>query len=84
MDLTLQLSTAVETKLRERAFAEGKDLAKLAEEVLETHLTEEAVESSDLSADERVALWLEWVSKQRRTGRPVDDSRESIYAGRGE
>lgn len=43
-----------------------------------------AAKTGAMSAVERSAAWRAWAASHRPLSQPVDDSRESIYEGRGE
>jgi hypothetical protein len=90
MTLQIELPAAVETALIAQAAAEGKDVS--------TFVAEAVAERLVASGDDEVGAagrgvrppqgfsqrLQKWIELHPRTGRPVDDSRESIYAGRGE
>jgi hypothetical protein len=89
MTLHIELPVAIEAALLARAAAEGKDVStfvteavaeRLAAPETETGGRARAVRSPQGFAERLQAL----IDLHPRTGRPVDDSRESIYAGRGE
>jgi len=84
--VTIHLSLPPETEadLRERAAAVGKDLASFVREAVEEKLAAAESGRSTLSTEQRVGEWLRWTASHRPLGYVVDDSRESIYAGRGE
>lgn len=88
MALNISLGKATEEELRRRAAAAGKKPEDFAVEVIEENLSSssgEAVEQdAPRSSSERVADLLKWVQSHEPVGHPVDDSRESIYEGRGE
>ncbi|HOB72952.1 MAG TPA: hypothetical protein PKG54_00365 [Phycisphaerae bacterium] len=87
MTLQIELSPEIEARLREQAAAVGKDPAAFAREAVEEKLAASArpaADSSKLSNKQRAAKWLAWVDSHRPVGHFVDDSRESIYEGRGE
>lgn len=90
MTLHIDLPAAVETALLAQAAAEGKDVSTLVAEAVAQRLTESAASAPDRSPtspkasqgfDQRLHAWIEL---HPRTVTAVDDSRESIYAGRGE
>jgi hypothetical protein len=91
MNVTLSLSPEIEDKLRRKAKRFEKTLEqyllKLAEDAASTEPTLAPGEKypEELSAEEWIARWHEFCNNapQRNTGF-VDDSRESIYEGRGE
>ena len=90
MTLQLPLSPEIEAKLRERAAAEGKDPTDLAVEAIQEKLgqangpaTASTVESRGVAWDRFVTTMSKW-AKHLPSGHRVDDSRDSIYDGRGQ
>lgn len=84
MILLLNLPPALEALLAERAKSSGKAPEDIALQVLEEQLVEESLPSESLPADEWVADIRSWADGHRRLEYEADDSRESIYADRGE
>ena len=87
MTLKIELGPTSEADLRKRAAEAGKDPADFAREVLEENLLSSEAsrdEEAAMPSSDRVAEFLKWVQSHRPIGHPVDDSRESIYEGRGE
>ena len=87
MTLHIALSPETEAQLRQRAAEAGKDPAEFAREALEEKLAgsfHTAADEAPLPADQRVAELLRWVASHRPLEHDADDSRESIYEGRGE
>jgi len=87
MTLKIPLRPTTEAKLRKRAAAAGKNPEDFVVEVIEESLSssdESTDHDTSLPPNERVTELLKWVESHRPTGHPVDDSRESIYEGRGE
>ncbi len=87
MTLTITLPPTTEAQLRERAAAEGKDPAAFALEAVQEKLAlsdNGPAASAELTPKQRSAEWLAWTASHKPLGYVVDDSRESIYAGRGE
>lgn len=88
MTLHIDLDPDTEARLKARAAAEGKAVDAIVEEALIAKLSsplDKATRSSSLSAEERLKYFEAWARKPRKSGDwPIDDSRESIYAGRGE
>jgi hypothetical protein len=89
MTLTLALPPDVESKLLRHAAATGKDPAAFVQETLEEKLA--SFSEPRLTAAQRAAAWDGWVEHMRSWAdnnlprrHRVDDSRESIYEGRGE
>ncbi len=88
MSITIPFTPEVESKLRERAAAEGKDLASFVREAVEERLgvSTDARRDSDRWTGE-FSAWMREVAARAHSYPPdstVDDSRESIYEGRGE
>lgn len=90
MSLTIQLAPEMEARLRERAAAEGKDPAEFAVEALVERLTAPDTATPSPVTARRLAALDRFVTGMREhvrslpPGHIVDDSRESIYEGRGE
>jgi hypothetical protein len=88
MTITISLSSHVEATLRERAAAEGKDVAGVAEELIEQAVASQpsdSVATGQWAA--RFAAWMATVDRRAANYPPgfrADDSRESIYEGGGE
>ena len=86
MSLSISFGAETEAKLRDRAAATGKDVATLVREAVEEKLSEGA--GGRIPAEMPYEQWLAafdaWVAGHRPVEHFVDDSRESIYAGRGE
>jgi hypothetical protein len=83
MVLNISFSPTTEAKLREQAQISGKPVEHIIREAIETWF--ESRPPSVLTPDERLRIWNEWVaSHPRREGVSLDDSRDSIYAGRDE
>ena len=89
MNVSVPLSPEAESKLREQADAAGKDIASFVKEALEEKLallrdSESDNGHADLPANQWIARLRLWVSSHRPLPYEADDSRESIYEGRGE
>lgn len=84
MTLQIALSPETEALLRQQAEAAGKDPARFALEALEEKLAVDAEERSRPSRSQRIEAFDAWVASHKPVGHFVDDSRESIYEGRGE
>src|SRR6266568_4999014 len=84
MNRILQLSPETEAKLREQAAATGRAPEELAIEALQEQLSSSSPSAAPLSADEWIADVRSWVKSHRRRPHDADDSRKSIFAGRGE
>ena len=84
MNLTLQLSAELEAKLVEQAKALGKAPEELVLQVLKEQLDATPLATVALSPEEWVADFRAWAESHRRLPREADDTRDSIYDGRGE
>lgn len=86
MTITVPLSPETESKLHERAAATGKDVPTLIREAVEEKLALKGEPSapSEMPYDRWKAAFDQWVASHRPVEHFVDDSRESIYGGRGE
>jgi hypothetical protein len=90
--MTLRFPPEVEAKLQERARQTGATVEQLVESAVQEMLERQPMQDPDeLSSEEWVKRWKAWVQSMRehvsRTVPPgvvADDSRESIYEGRGE
>ena len=86
MNVQIELPANIETVLRRRAEAAGIDLERLVEQVLAQSVTEE-----DLGATQRTMSHADFMAKLHGivdlhpdSNGTMDDSRDSIYDGRGE
>jgi hypothetical protein len=92
MYVTLNLPEAVEQRLRENAARNGQTLEEylqalaVREALLPTPPPAPAISPPPgfMSRQEWSKAFREWVASHRPVDHFVDDSRESIYAGRGE
>jgi hypothetical protein len=86
MTVTISLPPETEQKLRAQAAATGKDVPTIVREAVEEKLAaaNAARFPADLPYEQWVVEFNSWVASHKPVGHPVDDSRESIYAGRGE
>ncbi len=87
--LNLPLSPEQEARLRDRAAAVGKDLTEYVLDVVNEELEMgESMPSADAAVASTANQWVRdlhaWAAGHPAVGRIVDDSRESIYEGRGE
>jgi predicted transcriptional regulator len=86
MTITVSLPDETSKKLKERAAETGKDVATLIREAVNEKLgvARAPTDPSDLPYVEWRRAFDAWVERRHPVGHFVDDSRESIYAGRGE
>ena len=86
MNLQIHLPPNLENALKLRATAAGKDIASFVVDALREELAQE--EPTTNFTDPAVLSFGDWLTRWRerapKTNHFVDDSRESIYAGRGE
>lgn len=85
--LTLELRADTEQKLRAKAARSGQTLEAWflqAAECLAAEAPPLGLSADELTPEQRAAALLAWVAKFKPVSTPVDDSRESIYEGRGE
>lgn len=87
MNISVPLSSEAEAKLREQAQAAGKDIATFVQETLEEKLAMESAAGNgqeDVPANQWIARLRHWAASHRALPYEADDSRASIYEGRGE
>ena len=90
MTLTISLPPTTQARLREMAAATGKSIEALVLEAIEDRIAKPDVATQPLTGEAWTAAFNEWMRRveERRSmyppGYTADDSRESIYEGRGE
>jgi hypothetical protein len=89
MSVLLNLPAETERLLKEKAARTGQTLEGYLQALAEreaTILNGTRPRPAELTAEEWSAEWRNWANADRRlpAGLVIDDSRESIYAGRGE
>ena len=84
MTLTLSLPPEMEARLRERAAATGEDVTSFVRAAVEEKLAGTSGTKPDRTPEQWEAEFNAWVSSHRAVPHFVDDSRDSIYSGRGE
>jgi hypothetical protein len=86
MTLELKLSSDTEAKIRERAAESGQDVEAFVLQAVAEKLAD--ADSQPSPASRNGKEWMEklraWIDLHPVVTHFVDDSRESIYAGRGE
>jgi predicted transcriptional regulator len=90
MTVTIRLEPETERRLKEKAAARGQTLEAYLERLAEreasagngTAAPEES--GADSSRDDWNRQWRSWAEGHARLPAVADDSREGIYAGRGE
>lgn len=86
MTVRIDMSPEAEADLRKKAAAAGLDLNTFVLQALEEKLAalDEAEDNLNLPADQWIARLRRWAAGHRPLPYEADDSREGIYAGRGE
>jgi hypothetical protein len=85
MNLTLHLPPQTEARLKEQATRMGKSPEELALEALQERLAIDSQAEASSSPASRLAEFQAWLAAHPASSTQVlDDSRESIYRGRGE
>ena len=84
MNLVLHLETETEIRLKQQADLTGKKPEVLAIEAIEEKLAQRPSSARQISVKEWIKRFDAWVASHPSRNQFVDDSRESIYEGRGE
>jgi len=85
MSLNVSFPIEIESALRQRAAAAGKDVETFVREILIEEVAERAINSlSSQSHDEFMAKLTAIIDLHGLSNGKMDDTREAIYAGRGE
>ena len=83
MNVNLQLDAEAENRLRKAATEEGLTVEEYLERVVQLFVPY-VRRAIPRTPEERVAAFEAWVESNRDITHVADDSRESIYEGRGE
>ena len=84
MNIKINLPNELESILRERAAKEGIPIESFVIQAVAERLVDSNVDENPISTS-NFTQWLRgWSSHFLKLNQPVDDSRESIYAGCGE
>ena len=85
MNISIHFPDEIESALRDRAAATGKDVETLVTELVTEQLLVEQCPAKEVISPEAFAeRSAAWIGLHPILDHPIDDSRESIYAGRGE
>jgi len=84
MTVTINLPSGAEQKLREAAARRGLTLEGYLEHLVIASAGTDIAPASEKTAEEWVAEFRAWAASRTPVTHFVDDSRESIYEGRGE
>lgn len=83
MTVTLNLDSEAVRRLREKAARNGQTLEAYLEQLAGEAAGREGT-TTDHAAEEWIAAFRAWAASHRTLSHIADDSRESIYEGRGE
>jgi hypothetical protein len=84
MNIKINLPDELESILRERAAKAGIPIESYVIQAVAERLADSDEDENPVSTS-NFSQWLrDWSSRFPKLDQPVDDSRESIYAGRGE
>ncbi|MBS0261456.1 MAG: hypothetical protein JSS02_05820 [Planctomycetes bacterium] len=85
MNVSINFPADIETTLLHRATAAGKDVATLVQELVAERLAEDSAPPAKAGSHaEFMAKLQRFIEIHPTSNGSLDDSRESIYAGRGE
>ena len=88
MTIHIQLPTEVEIRLKAKAAQRRQTLEEYLQEVAsreaQTGNGSSGLTQAELTPEDRATLWRAWATSHRSLPTVADDSRETIYAGRGE
>ena len=85
MTVSINFPAEIESTLRRRAAAVGKDVETIVKEFVTERLADESPPQAKVTShDEFMAKLQRFIDLHPVTNGSMDDSRESIYAGRGE
>lgn len=85
MTVMLDLPPELVQRLQEKAAQQGKTLEAYIQELATREgRTAEPTAQRKPSTEEWIAEWRAWAANRKPVQGVIDDSRESIYAGRGE
>lgn len=82
MTLSITVPDKTEARLRELAQAAGTDVATFVRDAIEEKIAATSAPAPTPSASDWSRQWRAWAASHPAAPNPVDDSRESIYAGR--
>ncbi|HLN33578.1 MAG TPA: hypothetical protein VK395_37980 [Gemmataceae bacterium] len=88
MAIHIQLPTEIEMLLKAKAAQRRQTLEEYLQEIASrearTGNGSTGLTQAELAPQDRATLWRTWASSHRSLPTVADDSRETIYAGRGE
>ena len=83
MKVTLRLSAETGQRLKDEAARQGMTVEEFVQRLAEQSIAS-CPAASNLPYEEWVKQFREWAASHETGPGPVDDDRDSIYAGRGE
>ena len=85
MNVSINFSSEIETQLLRRAAAAGQDVESFVRQVVTESLAEQSAEMPPKKVPSEFRERMEsWIALHPKLDNVIDDSRESIYVGRGE
>ena len=84
MNVNLELPEELDAVVRRRAAAAGQDVSTFLRQMVEENLAEEEEVASSQSVEDFAKRLDAWIALHPVLDHAIDDSRESIYSGRGE
>jgi predicted transcriptional regulator len=84
MSITIHLPADTEEKLRQAASRRGQTLEHYLQQLAISSAVDEVALPAGQSVAEWIAEWRAWAASHTALPHVADDSRESIYEGRGE
>jgi hypothetical protein len=84
MSLNINLPSELEHAVRERALAAGLDIDTFVAQIFVEQIQDELLQPQTSTHKEFRSQLERVIALHPKSSHPVDDSRESIYAGRGE
>jgi hypothetical protein len=84
MSILLNLTPEIEARLRFQSKLLGRPPEELAMKALEDQLASDAPAADARTPQQWIADFRHWAESHRQLQQEADDSRDSIYSGRGE
>ena len=86
MTIVMSFTPDTEKRLKAKADRRGLSIEKYLDDLVQQDVhTEFSFDNAPLpTAEERAKAWLDWCASHKPLPFEADDSRESIYEGRGE
>lgn len=85
MSVSINLPPDVENAIREHAASHGQDVESYLRTIVTERIHDEELSATTPAKVADLDQWLTaWIALHPQSHPPIDDSRESIYEGRGE